>query len=195
MNRYDESHVPSWGIKNFDSVVGCDVIATELCYKACTTYDQAQASILSQESLDSHLNLAGAQVFRLNQELQPSLMEENAKKYCFKEECEKLKEENTVLRDTREMEIRIAILAHKASPDYHIELEDFMIECSMSEIGNASGEGNPHRGRGFPAMGMRMKYLNGDICEDGDNISYLRGYGYGDEEKNIFAEISMGNPH
>ncbi|KAK9118651.1 hypothetical protein Scep_016744 [Stephania cephalantha] len=33
-----------------------------------------------------------------------------------------------MLRDTREMEIRKGILAHKASPDYHVELKDFMIE-------------------------------------------------------------------
>ncbi|KAK9143504.1 hypothetical protein Syun_012904 [Stephania yunnanensis] len=47
VNRYDESHVPSWGIKTSDSVIGCDNIATKLFYKACTPYDQARASILS----------------------------------------------------------------------------------------------------------------------------------------------------
>ncbi|KAK9104307.1 hypothetical protein Scep_021151 [Stephania cephalantha] len=46
----------------------------------------------------------------------------------FKEECEKLKEENNMLRDTHEMEIRKGILAHKASPGYHTELKDFMIK-------------------------------------------------------------------
>ncbi|KAK9087227.1 hypothetical protein Syun_029621 [Stephania yunnanensis] len=97
-----KSRVPFWGIKPADSDVSCDIIAMELRYKACTpeTFDQSK------------------KIFKLNQELQSSLTEENAEKRRFKKECDKLKEESTIPKDIREMEIHKGILAHKASLDY-----------------------------------------------------------------------------
>ncbi|KAK9158460.1 hypothetical protein Scep_005034 [Stephania cephalantha] len=53
---------------------------------------------------------------------------------------------------------------------------------------DASGAGNPHGGRGFPASGMRMGNLNGD----GDKISYPCGYEYGDGEKTYSGGSSQG---
>ncbi|KAK9139959.1 hypothetical protein Scep_009640 [Stephania cephalantha] len=134
------------GIKTSDSAVGCDIIATELFYKACTSYDRTQASILSQESLDSYLNLASAQ-----------------------EECEKLKEQNTMLRDTREMEIRKDTLAYKASPNYRAELKDFMIENGDFFIINGWNKCVTH---------LRHKYhITNDEAKDLDSLDVKEDVG------------------
>ncbi|KAK9148578.1 hypothetical protein Scep_007335 [Stephania cephalantha] len=171
------------GINTSDSVVGYDVIATELCYKACTPYDRARASILSQESLDSNLNLAGAQtsdrskkIFKLNQKLQYSLMEKNAEKCRFKEEREKLKEENTMLRETREMEIRKGILVHKASPAYRTELKDFMIENGDFLITNSWNKCVTHLRHKYPITDKEANDPDSlDMEEDAGTSTTIQG--------------------
>ncbi|KAK9158771.1 hypothetical protein Scep_005345 [Stephania cephalantha] len=107
-NQYDISHIPSWGIKTTNSAIGSGTIAKDMCYHSCTPYDRAQASILTMKSLNDHVNVAGAEV-------------ESAEKCRFKDECEKLKEENTVLRNTQEMAVLKGIEAYKISPQYHAE--------------------------------------------------------------------------
>ncbi|KAK9147883.1 hypothetical protein Scep_006640 [Stephania cephalantha] len=78
-------------------------------------------------------------------------------------------------------------------PDKHNSYDTcfLMLPGPFTPTRDASGEGNPHRGRGFPAMGMRIP-RNGDEDEE---FKWEWRWGVRDVEKNIFAGIPMGNPH
>ncbi|KAK9114057.1 hypothetical protein Syun_020854 [Stephania yunnanensis] len=115
-------------------------------------------------------------IFKLNQELQSSLMEENAEKLRFKEECEKLKEENTMLRDTHKMEILKGILAHKAFPDYLIELKDFMIENGEFLITNGWNKCVTHLKHKYLITDEETKDLDSlDVEEDASTSTTIQG--------------------
>ncbi|KAK9140328.1 hypothetical protein Scep_010009 [Stephania cephalantha] len=115
-------------------------------------------------------------IFKLNQELQSSLMEKNAEKCRFKEEYEKLKEENTMLRDTREMEIRKGILAYKASPGYCTELKDFMIENCDFLITKGWNKYVTHPSHKYPITEEEAKVPDSlDMEEDAGTSTTIQG--------------------
>ncbi|KAK9107816.1 hypothetical protein Syun_023827 [Stephania yunnanensis] len=115
-------------------------------------------------------------IFKLNQELQYSLMEENAEKCRFKEECKKLKEENTMLRDTCEMEIRKGIMAYKASLSYRTELKDFMIENGDFSIANGWNKCVTHLRHKYPITDKEAKDPDSlDVEEDADTSTTIQG--------------------
>ncbi|KAK9148231.1 hypothetical protein Scep_006988 [Stephania cephalantha] len=84
-------------------------------------------------------------------------MEENSEKCRFMEECEKLKEANSMLKETHEIEIHKGILAHKASQDYRTELKDFMIENDDFLITNGWNKYVTHLRLKYPIIDEEAK--------------------------------------
>ncbi|KAK9142758.1 hypothetical protein Syun_012158 [Stephania yunnanensis] len=89
---------------------------------------------------------------------------------------EKLKEENTMLRETHEMEICKGILVHKASPAYRTELKDFMIENGDFLITNSWNKYVTHLRHKYPITDEEAKDPDSlDMEEDAGTSTTIQG--------------------